>query len=101
FNTNLDKYLNEIDKYNDEHFQNIKPSKKDIKILKKMDRKENDLTFFDKEIKQMSNILLNDNEEEDRKRQEKNIFIQRKREMKKINSGKGFKNKHSFKKHKK
>ena len=83
YDTNYDKYKKEIEEYEDEHFVNLRISKRDAKRLLRKDNKQNELYNIDKEFSRINNVL-NDNEEEENRREERNKFIQRKREMKKI-----------------
>ena len=83
YDTNYDKYKKEIEEYEDEHFVNLRISKRDAKRLLRKDNKQNELYNIDKEFSRINNVL-NDNEEEENRREERNKFIQRKREMKKM-----------------
>ena len=85
YNKNTNKFMKEIENYEDEHFTNIRIPKKIKKMIKKKDSKIDDLNYFDKEIKQMSNILLNDNSKEEESREKKIKFLQRKREINELN----------------
>ena len=85
YNKNTNKFMKEIENYEDEHFTNIRIPKKIKKIIKKKESKIDDLNYFDKEIKQMSNILLNDNSKEEENREKKIKFLQRKREINELN----------------
>ena len=90
YDTHYEKYKKEIEKYEDEHFVNLRISKRDKKRLLRKDKYEDDLTNMDKEFSQIKNILNTDKEEEEERREERNKFIQRKRELKKMDSN--FKN---------
>ena len=46
------------------------------------------MNFFEKELRQTSNVLLNDDYESKKKLEEKNKFIQRKRVLNEFNSEK-------------
>lgn len=98
YENNYDKYMKDIENFENEHFTNIKVPKKIQKILKKKDRKNDDLNYFDKEIKQMSNVLFNDNLEEEKIKENNNKYLLKKRfienEIKENNKNKkAFKNK--------
>ena len=98
YDSHVDKYKKEIEEYEDDHFVNLRLSNRERKKLERKDRAENELYNIDKEFSRVNNIL-NDNEDEDARREEKNKFIQRKREMKKIEKGmfnkkRKFNNKH-------
>ena len=89
YNSKKEKYMKEIEDYENEHFTNLRVPKKVLKRLNKADRKIEDLNFFEKELRQTSNVLLNDDYESKKQLEEKNKFIQRKRVLNEINSGKG------------
>ena len=79
YNSKKEKYMKEIEDYENEHFTNLRVPKAVLKRLNKADRKLEDLNFFEKELRQTSNVLLNDDYESKKKLEEKNKFIQRKR----------------------
>ena len=72
-----------------------------MKRLNKADKKNEDLNFFEKELRQTSNILLNDNYESKKKIEEKNKFIQRKRALNDFYSKGNQKKNRNLKKNKK
>ena len=83
--------MKEIEDYENEHFTNLRVPKAVLKRLNKADRKLEDLNFFEKELRQTSNVLLNDDYESKKKLEEKNKFIQRKRALNEFNSEKSTK----------
>ena len=88
YNSKKEKYMKEIEDYENEHFTNLRVPKAVLKRLNKADRKLEDLNFFEKELRQTSNVLLNDDYESKKKLEEKNKFIQRKRVLNEFNSEK-------------
>ena len=91
YNSKKEKYMKEIEDYENEHFTNLRVPKAVLKRLNKADRKLEDLNFFEKELRQTSNVLLNDDYESKKKLEEKNKFIQRKRALNEFNSEKSTK----------
>ena len=62
-NSHYNKYMKEIEEYEKEHFVNVQVPKKIIKQLKKKDNNADDLTKLDKELKMLSNTIINQNYE--------------------------------------
>ena len=93
--------MKEIEDYENEHFTNLRVPKSVLKRLNKADKKNEDLNFFEKELRQTSNILLNDNYESKKKIEEKNKFIQRKRALNDFYSKGNQKKNRNLKKNKK
>jgi hypothetical protein len=101
YNSKKEKYMKEIEDYENEHFTNLRVPKSVLKRLNKADKKNEDLNFFEKELRQTSNILLNDNYESKKKIEEKNKFIQRKRALNDFYSKGNQKKNRNLKKNKK
>ena len=101
YNSKKEKYMKEIEDYENEHFTNLRVPKSVLKRLNKADKKNEDLNFFEKELRQTSNILLNDNYESKKKIEEKNKFIQRKRALNDFYSKGNQKKNRNMKKNKK
>jgi hypothetical protein len=93
--------MKEIEDYENEHFTNLRVPKSVLKRLNKADKKNEDLNFFEKELRQTSNILLNDHYESKKKIEEKNKFIQRKRALNDFYSKGNQKKNRNLKKNKK
>jgi hypothetical protein len=53
-----------LDKYEEDHFQRIKLSKKEEKMLKKRDRSENDIGNIGRDFKNFSTILRENKKDE-------------------------------------
>ena len=58
-NSHYNKYMKEVEEYEKDHFVNVQVPKKVIKQLKKKDNNTDDLTKLDKELKILSNTIIN------------------------------------------
>ena len=62
--THLGRYMNEVEKYEEDMLSKVYVSKKTVKDLKKKDRKEEDLNNFTSELKYLDSVFSNNNNEE-------------------------------------
>jgi U3 small nucleolar ribonucleoprotein protein LCP5 len=64
YDSEYSKFMKQVEEYEENNFTRLKVPKRELKKLKKLDRKQNDLADFGREFKNLENILNHDNKEE-------------------------------------
>ena len=85
-NTEYDKFMKEVEDYEDDHFTRVKVPKRELKKIKKLDRKDNDFSDIGREFKNLEN-LLNHDAKDDYEQEVK--FLNKKRAVDDIMKGRG------------
>ena len=97
FDSEYSKFMKEVEDYEENNFTRVKVPKRELKKLRKMDRKNNDLTDFGREFKNLENIL---HQEEKEEHQNQVKFLNKKRafgDAMKNQQKRSFDNKKNFK----
>lgn len=63
-NSEYQKFMNQVEDYENDNFTRVKISKRELKMIKKKDKKDNDFDDIGKEFKNFDRILRNETEEE-------------------------------------
>ena len=63
-NTEYEKFMTQVEDYENENFTRVKINKREMKMIKKKDKKDNDFDDIGKEFKNFDRILKNETEEE-------------------------------------
>jgi len=60
YDSQYNKFMKEVEDYEEDHFTRVKVPKRELKKLKKLDRKENDFSDMGREFKNLENLLNHD-----------------------------------------
>ena len=81
-NTNYGKFMKEVNDYEENMMTKVLISKRKIKDLKKKDKKEEDLSNFNSELKNLSSILGDNMKSEEDSRKKENAYNKMKKKLK-------------------
>jgi U3 small nucleolar ribonucleoprotein protein LCP5 len=63
YDSQYNKFMKEVEDYEEDHFTRVKVPKRELKKLKKLDRKDNDFSDMGREFKNLENLLNQDTKE--------------------------------------